>query len=368
MNLGGCSLPWATPKSAPIPCCAIQSRSYTSHARPPPAADPPSAEASAAQARARSANSVGVRTLLGSLARSRAKLAASASPTPRSAPRRSASTRDSSNSTSVTASTSTWSSSGFLCRRKAYRPSSVPSAIAWAQASGSRPAMPAPWVMEAMVWQRARRKERAAPAEMVRTVSSENFSCFPRPVTSTRGDGILPSVWISVNSPSLPRQPPSWITREMAPSSALSTAPVPPPGRVTPSNKLTTRASAAYCAMSPRSTRISMKQSPRRSGSLDPDGLSRGSEDPRLRQGFANHRVRLDLHQHLRIEQAVHGHQGAGRPHLVEELAVRPSHLLPVLDIDDIDARTYDIAQAGAGLRQSRLDVTQDLNRLGVRI
>ncbi len=105
---------------------------------------------SRAIASARAASSVGVSTFAGSFARSRAKFAASATIAPRSAARRSAGDfRARRARRSCSDLTSDASSSLFLWRSKRYSPSTAPSAIACAHASGSRPAMPAPCVIVA---------------------------------------------------------------------------------------------------------------------------------------------------------------------------------------------------------------------------
>src|SRR3972149_3374027 len=61
-----------------------------------------------------------------------------------------------------------------------------------------------------------------------------------------------------VRSSFLPLPSPSAMSWLMPPPRALSTAPVAPPGRVTPSNRLTMMALAGCWAMSPVSTRISI--------------------------------------------------------------------------------------------------------------
>src|SRR3990172_1390866 len=176
---------------------------------------------------------------------------------PRSTPRLRASSLDSSDSTRMTDSIRFWSSSGFFSRLKRYSPITAPSAIAWAQASGSRPAMPAPWTIvgtaDAPV---ARRRRRAVPVTS-RTASKLNSDCLPRPATRTRGVGSLPRVWMRVSSLFLPLISLSAMSWLMAPSSALSTAPVPPPGLLTPSNRLTMMALAGCWARSPLSTFMS---------------------------------------------------------------------------------------------------------------
>ena len=86
--------------------------------------------------------------------------------------------------------------------------------------------------------------------------SSENSSCLPKPATRTRGDGSLPSEWMSATSPRLPLISPSAMRALIPPSSALSTAPVAPPGLVTPWKRLTMIALAVLLVMSPDSTLI----------------------------------------------------------------------------------------------------------------
>ena len=229
-----------------MPIFSISSRSSTWHSTP----------ASLASDCARSAIMVGVSSFAGSFAMSRAWFVPWPRIRPRSAPRLSAFSLDSSNSTRVTVSICFRSSSGFLSRSKRYSPIIAPSAIAWAQASGSRPAIPAPCTIVATVEAPVPRRRRRAVPVTSRTVSRLKPSCLPRPTTRTRGVGSLPSVWMSVSSLFFPLISPSAMSWLMAPSNALSTAPVPPPGLVTPSNRLTITAFAGCWARSPFSTLI----------------------------------------------------------------------------------------------------------------
>ncbi len=154
----------------------------------------------------------------------------------------------------VTDSISGVSLSGVLWRVKRYAPSRVPSASACTQASGSMPPMPAPWAIVATDLMPGLRRSRATFAATFLIASKSKSAGFPNPATSTRGEGILPSVWISVSSPVLPRMSPCLMSAEIAPPMAASTAPVAPPGVVTPSKRLTTIASAVDFAMSPLET------------------------------------------------------------------------------------------------------------------
>ena len=64
-------------------------------------------------------------------------------------------------------------------------------------------------------------------------------------------DGILPRLWIMLISFSFPLSSPCSMSLVIAPSRALSTAPVAPTGRLTPSKRLTTMASALTVVISP---------------------------------------------------------------------------------------------------------------------
>ena len=100
MSFGGSSLPWATPRSAPMDSSTICGRSNTSISRPD----------SLATSRAASAIRVGVMELGGSLAMSRQRLTAPAMTAPRATPFSKAPLLSASSSTMVTPSTSRRSS------------------------------------------------------------------------------------------------------------------------------------------------------------------------------------------------------------------------------------------------------------------
>ena len=134
----------------------------------------------------------------------------------------------------------------------------APSATACALASGSSPPTPAPWAMVATCFTPGLRQARAISAERSRAARRSNSSALPMPATSTRGAAILPKVCTMVRSPALPRTSPSSMRRLMSPSSARSTAPVAPPGLVTPSNRLTATTSASVALMSPEIAVTSM--------------------------------------------------------------------------------------------------------------
>ena len=126
--------------------------------------------------------------------------------------------------------------------------------MACADSSASIPPIPAPCAIVANWLMPIIRSLRAVSADTRRTASASNLDDFPNPTTATLAAGILPSVWMMVTSPCLPVISPSWMSCEMPPSNALSTAPVAPLGWVTPSNRLTTTASAFQTLMSPAAT------------------------------------------------------------------------------------------------------------------
>ena len=112
-------------------------------------------------------------------------------------------------------------------------------------------------------WSLLRRRHAAAGSAGPRTTPgglcrSRNLPCHPRPATTTRAGPILPMVCSRVNSPSFPVISPSSISPLMAPSRAWSTAPVAPPGFVTPLNRFTTSAGVSIVTMSVVSTFIFM--------------------------------------------------------------------------------------------------------------
>ena len=88
--------------------------------------------------------------------------------------------------------------------------------------------------------------------------SASNSGCLPNPTTTTLSESILPKVCTSVISLSFPLISLSLIKREIAPFNDLSTAPVEPPGFVTPSNRLTTIALDLCSTILPTPTVISM--------------------------------------------------------------------------------------------------------------
>ena len=207
------------------------------------------------------ASSVGVKTFAGSFERSRAKFAASATMAPRSAAARSAGTFAVSRSTIVIAAMVPASSSAFLWRSKRYNPSGAPSAIACAHASASSPAMPPPCtIVEKRSTCRSRRCF-ATAALTSRTRSTVNSLLLPSPAISTRCAAMRLNVCTSVSSPHLPRTSPAAISSLIMPPSARSTAPVAPPGAVTPSKRLTTTHGASAFVISPGSTVICMRGS-----------------------------------------------------------------------------------------------------------
>ena len=126
--------------------------------------------------------------------------------------------------------------------------------MAWADCAASMPPIPVPCAMVEMLETPIFRSRRAVSPDTDRTASASKSDDFPSPTTTTRAGAIFPSVWMIVTSPRLPVISPSSMRLVIAPSSAPSTAPVAPPGRVTPSNKLTIIASVSRTLMSPAAT------------------------------------------------------------------------------------------------------------------
>jgi len=81
-----------------------------------------------------------------------------------------------------------------------------------------------------------------------------------------------------------------------------------------------------------------------------------------------DHRIRLDLDEHVGIHQRPDLHHRARRPDVAEHLAVRPAHLLPVADVGHVDAGTHHVAQPGPRALERPLDVVQCLHRLRVGV
>ena len=126
--------------------------------------------------------------------------------------------------------------------------------MACADCAASIPPIPVPCAMVEMLETPIFRSRRAVSPDTDRTASASKSDDFPSPTTTTRAGAIFPSVWMIVTSPRLPVISPSSMRLVIAPSSAPSTAPVAPPGRVTPSNKLTIIASVSRTLMSPAAT------------------------------------------------------------------------------------------------------------------
>src|SRR6185436_10263222 len=94
----------------------------------------------------------------------------------------------------------------------------------------------------------------------------------------------------------------------------------------------------------------------------------RGITLPCLSIARTHDRLRLDLHQHVGIDEARHLHHAGGRTDRPEELAVRPADLLPARDVRDVHPRPHDVRQAGPRLAQRALDVAKGLQGLGVGV
>src|SRR5208282_6937335 len=78
--------------------------------------------------------------------------------------------------------------------------------------------------------------------------------------------------------------------------------------------------------------------------------------------------VRFDFDEHIRRDKAADLDHRRSRANLAEYFAVRSSDLLPVGDMRDEEASPHHVGHARARLCQSRLDISQRLHRLRVRI
>src|SRR5262245_24221197 len=80
---------------------------------------------------------------------------------------------------------------------------------------------------------------------------------------------------------------------------------------------------------------------------------------------FLNERLRLDLHEHRRIDERSYFDHAGRRPDVLEVLAVYASNGFPVAgDVHHVHARPNHIAELGAGVLKRRLDVLHRLTRL----
>src|SRR5690606_31552570 len=124
--------------------------------------------------------------------------------------------------------------------------------------------MPAPCTMVptrcTLPWHAAR----TATALTWRTRSGEKSSALPRPTTTTLRYGVPAPAprWRTAVSPRSPLNSPRAMRSLMRPPSLRSTAPVAPPGRVTPSNRFTMMASTWASVMLPCWTTTSMVSPP----------------------------------------------------------------------------------------------------------
>jgi hypothetical protein len=81
-----------------------------------------------------------------------------------------------------------------------------------------------------------------------------------------------------------------------------------------------------------------------------------------------HHRIRLNLHQHLRRNQFVYFHHARGWPYRPEKLAMCPPNLFPLRNIRHKNPRPHHILQPRSRFCQRRFDVPNRLHRLRVRI
>src|SRR2546427_704705 len=84
--------------------------------------------------------------------------------------------------------------------------------------------------------------------------------------------------------------------------------------------------------------------------------------------GVLNDGDRLDLDEHLRLShRRLLDHRGRGADH-AERLAMGPRSFFETRDIDQVNARSYDVVERGAGLDKRLLDVRDRLFRLSIDI
>jgi hypothetical protein len=78
-------------------------------------------------------------------------------------------------------------------------------------------------------------------------------------------------------------------------------------------------------------------------------------------------RIGFDFHQHLGIDECLDLDHRRRRTYLGERFAVRSPDVLPVVgNVDHIQARSHNVLEACARLRQRRFDILQCLLRLRV--
>ena len=186
---------------------------------------------SAAQASARFASSVGVSRLEGSLARSRAKLAAPASDRPWAIP---ASTPATWSECSEARSSTFGVFFGDWCRLKRYKPRSSPSQIAPAISSVVKPHS-SPSTATARVPEESDRALRAPLAAALRISSRPICSAGPSPAITTLEVSVLPNVCTTTVSLTAPDSSPEATSGARPPSRASLSWRSAPPSRMSSS-------------------------------------------------------------------------------------------------------------------------------------
>ena len=81
-----------------------------------------------------------------------------------------------------------------------------------------------------------------------------------------------------------------------------------------------------------------------------------------------DNRVRLDLDEHVTLDEPRHLDHARGRTDRPENFAVCLAHVLPIANIGHVDARANDILEVCASLFERTLDILKRLDRLGIRI
>ncbi len=78
--------------------------------------------------------------------------------------------------------------------------------------------------------------------------------------------------------------------------------------------------------------------------------------------------IRLDLDQHIRIDQSCNLHHRRRRPDSPEHFAMGSANILPLIDVHQIHTRSDHIGKRRAGLLERGFNRLQRLNRLGMGI
>src|SRR4029077_4216219 len=146
---------------------------------------------------------------------------------------------------------------------------------------------------------------------------------------------------------------------------------------------IATKPASAYCATTERmcsltpkiscSTTTAPRGAPageaRKAENSCPSRAMKVSQRPiRPCRSFSQPGVGLDLDQHLRRDQLADFDHRGRRADLAEDRAVRAPHELPRGNVDDVDARAYNLGERGPGASQGRLDVLERLHGLRVGI